>query len=269
MADDRPANWRNIAIFTLLVLGAGNVAGLNYFALQGFGGLIFILSPLLVTLGLRFFGGDGWGDAGFRPGIGAHPMLYLSAFGIFPVLFAAALGFGALLGAVQFQPGWPMALVTAVLTGGPAVMVYAFSEEFTWRGYLEPRLERLGVPAFRRHLLVAVIWGAWHVGYVLSQPGYTKLPLPLFFALFFAAMVAMSFLFGLWRSRSGSFWPAVLAHGTANALAWPLLDPQVVVIANPLAFAARPDALVVLAGLWLAALWAWRRTTGRFAGGSE
>ncbi|GKY89052.1 CPBP family intramembrane glutamic endopeptidase [Sinisalibacter aestuarii] len=263
MAKTSPARWRNIVIFTLLVLGIGNIAGLNYFAVQGLGGLLFILSPLLVTLGMRLFAGDGWGDAGFRPGLRAHPGVYLTALLLFPVLFALGLGIGAALSVVQFQPGWGRALAMAVLTGAPVVLIYAFSEEFSWRGYLEPRLESLGLPALPRHLLVAVIWWAWHVGYVLSQPGYTTLPLPLFFLLFFVAMVAMALLYGVWRRRTGSFWPAVIAHGVANTLAWPLLTPGIVTIDNSLAFAARPEALVVLAGLCLAALVAWRLPVSR------
>ena len=253
MAETRPATLRNIVIYIVAVLVIGNLAGIFYHAVDGLGGLVFILSPLLVAFGLRIFGGDGWGDVGFAPRIAKHPLLYLVALLIFPAFFALTLGIGVAIGSVHMQPGWPALLTNVALAGAVPVLVFAFSEEVAWRGYLEPRLSALGVPAPKRHLIVALVWGVWHTGYVLSQTDYTTLPLPLFFVLFFTAMVPMSFLFGIWRTRTGSFWPAFLAHGIANVLAWPLLSSEIVVIDTPLLFAARPDGLLMLGLLGLAA----------------
>ena len=259
MADPRPARWRNIWIFAALVLGLGTLGGLNYFALDGLGGLLFILSPLLVTLAMRLFAGDGWGDVVWRPRLVRDARTYLAALVLFPTLFAVTLGLGVLFGAVAFQPGWPAALVAAILAGAPAILFFAFSEEFAWRGYLDPRLAALGLADLPRHALVAVIWGLWHVGYILTLPHYTPLPWAVFFPLFALAIFAMTVIYGAWRARTGTFWPAVLAHGVANTLAWPLLNPDIVSLTRPLLFSARPEALVVLAGLCVTAMILLRR----------
>lgn len=260
MAKARPATWRNVIIFMVAVLAIGNLAGIFYHAVEGLGGLLFILSPALVALSLRAFGGDGWGDAGFAPALSKNGRLYLTALLIYPVFFAITLGLGVLFGGVQFPAGWFPTLVSMALVGAAPVLLFAFSEEVAWRGYLEPRLAALGVPDLKRHLIVAAIWGLWHTGYILSQPDYTTLPLPLFFVLFFTAMVPMSILFGYWRSRTGSFWPAFLAHGVANVLAWPLLSPKIATIELPLIFAARPDGVLMLVLLGLAAWLAFSKT---------
>jgi len=160
MKEKQSASAMRVAVFVILVLASGNLAGLNYHGVQGLGGLLFILSPVLVTLVMRIFTKDGWADAGlgWRKG---HTKTLLSAFILFPAVFLFALASGSLLGLVQFGPNAFSALSMAVMTGTPVILLYAASEEFAWRGYLEPKLTALGVPALPRHLLVGVIWARW------------------------------------------------------------------------------------------------------------
>lgn len=254
------ASWRNVVIFTVAVLIIGNIAGLNYYAIDGLGGLIFILSPLLVTLVLRLFAGDGWTDSGFRLGLIGNGRVYLLALLLFPLAFGVALGLGAVFGAAQFQSGWGGKLLVLALGGALPILIYAFSEEFAWRGYLEPKLAALGVVGIRRFVAVGIIWGLWHVGYVFAIPDYTALPMAAFVPLFLLATTVMAVIYGVWRELTGSFWPAFLAHGVANILAWPLLDETVVTVSNPMLFAARPEALVVLVVLTGVALFALRKS---------
>lgn len=256
------ASWRNVIIFSGSVLLIGTFAGLNFHAMEGLGGLLFILSPLIVTIVMRSFAGDGWSDSGFRFGFSGNAKTYLSALVLFPLAFGVALTLGSLFGVAQFQSGWSEKLIVAVLLGALPVMIYAFSEEFAWRGYLEPKLVALGVSRKGRIALVGVVWGLWHVGYVLAQPDYTALPFALFLPLFMMAVFAMTAIYGVWREKTGSFWPAVLAHGVANTLAWPLLDVEVVQLSDTLVFAARPESLLVLVLLSGFALFATRKSPG-------
>ena len=63
---------RNLAIFTALVLASGWI-GWGVDQLMGnpsgesLGMLLWIITPLVVSLLLRTFGGDGWKDFGIRP----------------------------------------------------------------------------------------------------------------------------------------------------------------------------------------------------------
>jgi membrane protease YdiL (CAAX protease family) len=141
--------------------------------------------------------------------------------------------------------------------------VFAALEEFGWRGYLEPRLHALGVPAARRHLIVAGVWAVWHIPYVLTADLMTDLSLAAYIPLFMLATVPMAFIYGVMRERTGSVWPAVVMHGVANAVAFALLDSAVVSERAPWAVSARPEGLVVLVSLTIVAVIVWRRGSAR------
>lgn len=256
MTTARPARWRNIAFYVTGVMVLSLCGGWIIADGQEIGALIFILSPVLMATLLRTFGREGWHDAGLR--LRGEIKWYLLAVLGFPLIFAGTLGLGALTGHVRFAEGFIGTALLAFLTQLAPRMIFSITEEFGWRGYLEPRLTALGVPAARRHLLVAAIWGVWHVPYIVATEGYTQLPLGVHLPLFMLAMVAMSCWYGVVQSHTQSVWPAVLAHGVANTLAFPLLNPALVNIDPVLFFAARPEALLPLTCLVLLAVVVWR-----------
>ena len=95
-----------------------------------------------------------------------------------------------------------------------------FGEEFGWRGYLLPKLMPIGER--KAVLLVGLIWGVWHWPVILMGHNYG---LDYFGAPFLGplAMVwftlSLSVIFGWLTAKSGSVWPAVIAHGAVNGLA--------------------------------------------------
>jgi len=264
MAEHRPARMRNIVIFVVGVLLLGNIFGLYFDVLDGFGEMAFILSPIVLALALRTFAGDGWADAGFGLHLRGNLGIYAFASLLYPVLMGGALGLGVLSGDVVFQPGARPALVGAMLVSIPAVFAFAFFEEVGWRGYLEPRLAAFGVPAPRRHFFVALVWAPWHLGYIFSHPeNYSNVWLPLLLILTLVTIGAMSVIYGVTRTMTASLWPAVIAHAMGNLIAWPMLDGGHVTIETPLLFAARTDSLLVLAALLVIAGFALRWNLGR------
>ena len=222
------------------------------------GALLFVLSPILMAVGLRTLGREGWADAGLR--LGRERGWYAVALLLFPVLFLVPVVLGTLVGDVHLAPGAGERFAVLFATGLVARLTFAAFEEFGWRGYLEPRLAALGVPALRRHLAVGALWAVWHVPYIVAfGDGYTTLPLVVQIPMFTVAVLAMAVIWGVARDRTGSVWPAVLGHGMANAVAWPLLAADVVVVDTPLLFGARPESVVVLPLLLLTAVVVYRR----------
>jgi membrane protease YdiL (CAAX protease family) len=99
--------------------------------------------------------------------------------------------------------------------------VQSFGEELGWRGYLLTRLfdAKIPAPVFWNGL----IWGLWHIPFVLALTSARNLPerRPLSLFFFVAGTIAGSYLLSYLRLRSGSIWPPVLAHASGNAVfAW-------------------------------------------------
>jgi membrane protease YdiL (CAAX protease family) len=98
--------------------------------------------------------------------------------------------------------------------------VSTFGEEFGWRAYLLPKLMPLGPP--KAVLLTGLVWGVWHwplilmgFNYGLDYVGAPFLG-PLAMVWF---TVVIGVLLGWLTIRSGSVWPAVIAHAGLNGIA--------------------------------------------------
>ncbi|MCG3267853.1 CPBP family intramembrane glutamic endopeptidase [Yoonia sp. I 8.24] len=224
------------------------------------GGLVFVVSAILMALSLRAFGGDGWKTAGFRPTFAGHAFDYALALLVFPALVALSLVLGAALGTLTLFDGFVALYLPAILAMLPITMLYAVFEEFGWRGYLEPQLEILGVPDLKRHLLVGLIWTIWHISYLMTFGNVADIPLYLFMPIYLIETLAMAVWYGVSRKRTNSVWPAVIAHGCANAIMWPLvMTADLVIIHNGLWISPRPDATLSMCLLIAVAAFVWRR----------
>lgn len=256
----RPASRAGVTVYVGGVLTLSVVGGVairtDSAGAAGIGGLLFITSPAVMAVGMRWLGREGWGDAGLR--LGTRRGWYAAGLAV-PAALGAALAVGFVMGASSVPEGGAARFATLFAAGLVGRLVFSFFEELGWRGYLEPRLAAIGVEGLRRHLLVGAVWGVWHVPYVVALGSeYTSLPLAVHLPLFLLAVQAMGVVWGVLRERTGSVWPAVLGHGLANALAFPLLDAGVVRIANDVVFSPRPEGLVALACLAATAAVVWR-----------
>ena len=96
-------------------------------------------------------------------------------------------------------------------------LTFSLAEEIGIRGYLLPKLLSLG--RTRALMLSGLVFATWHMPLILLTPffpvGNKLISLPLFYA----TVMAASFVYGYLRLYTGSVWPASLAHATHNA-AW-------------------------------------------------
>jgi membrane protease YdiL (CAAX protease family) len=116
-------------------------------------------------------------------------------------------------------PSVPMALLMALpaFLLAPLINVVAtIGEELGWRGYLWARVEPLGPR--RAAALIGVVWGVWHAPLIAMGFNYPGAPVlgPL---LMTGLTLTYGVILGWLRARSGSVWPAALAHGAMNAQA--------------------------------------------------
>lgn len=96
-------------------------------------------------------------------------------------------------------------------------LVPALGEELGWRGWLLPKLMPLGtIPAL---LVSGVIWGLWHAPLILLGYNYPDAPRWLGLTAMIIMCTLIGAVFGWLRLRSGSVWPAALAHAAFNGAA--------------------------------------------------
>jgi len=172
-----------------------------------------------------------WSDLAVRPNFRGNVGWYLLACFGPTLLIAAGAALYFLLSPEQFDPtGNGMALfpgmlllnlLLSALIAPVANILFCAGEELGWRGFLLTRLLESGSPR-RAMLLSGLIWGIWHGpmiamghNYGLDYPGWPWLG--IFAMLLFCFFVGCFFC---WlRLRTGSFWPAALAHGALNGMA--------------------------------------------------
>lgn len=219
-----------------LILLAGGVAGPSF---------------TLMATALMFFPAV----AGFlylrRTGRSARPILtavgkkrYLIAAALLPVAVTVVVIGGAVAAGVMTQtlydgttgmitlPGtdgeqiavgvFVLQFLVTMVVGIAVTSIATFGEEFGWRGVFQNRLvAKYGVVAGL--VFLGIFWGIWHAPIIYAGynfPGYPLLGSLVFMPLF---TLGASGVFAWLTLRSGSFWPAVLAHASFNSTAGPLI----------------------------------------------
>ena len=98
--------------------------------------------------------------------------------------------------------------------------LYTFGEEFGWRAYLMPRLEKL-IGTAPSIFVGGIIWGLWHAplfiyGYNFGSD-YPFFPY-LGIALMCVTCIASNSIYTWLTKRSGSIFPSSLAHASNNSV---------------------------------------------------
>jgi uncharacterized protein len=141
-----------------------------------------------------------------------NPLWYLGVV-LGPVaLVAGMVGLNTLLGGPALSLGMPLVSV-AIFFAFSIFPGSALGEEIGWRGYVLPRLQSR-MSALSAALLIAPIWGLWHLPLWLDgAPGHT----PLIYVGFVLSVFALSILLTwVYNSTGGSLLLVVLAHATFN-----------------------------------------------------
>ena len=147
---------------------------------------------------------------------------YLFALVVYPLTFLIATVVGQATGILTTNnwQGYPMFVLMAL----PTALIFAFFEEFAWRGYLEPLLEKRGFSQAVASLVVGIIWVTWHIPLFVYKyyDIYGVAPVRSF-TLFAITLLITAQVYGIMRRRSQTVWTSVLMHGIGNAFALPLI----------------------------------------------
>jgi membrane protease YdiL (CAAX protease family) len=200
---------------------------------------ILMLTPAIANVLTRGITGEGWPNTLLRPNLRRCWPFYLAALTL-PAL--AILGGGAIYYLIfpgKFDPSmtyarqelrmisvgeatdpWSFIIIQTAFAIATSLLniLWMFGEEFGWRAYLQQKLMPLGPR--KAVLLVGVIWAVWHWPTIFMGAqylfGYWGEPVvgPLLFVWY---LLPVSVIYGWLTQRSGSVWPAAIAHGVNNA----------------------------------------------------
>jgi uncharacterized protein len=140
------------------------------------------------------------------------------------------------------------------------ILMFSFSlaEEIGIRGYLLPKLLSLG--RTRALALSGLVFATWHMPLILLTPVFPVGNKLISVPLFYATVVAASFVYGYLRLYTGSVWPASLAHAVHNA-AWGALGAFTAtsypVIVNK--YLVGDYGILIFVGAVIGAIWLNRR----------
>lgn len=230
---------------------------------QGLGLLVWLVSPLLISILLRLFTKD-WKDIGIKPNLKGNGKWYAFSILVYPVVVAIVLLIGLLFGGISVTDFSASLFVQAIAVSLAAHFVKNIFEEFAWRGYLTPKVNSTGINTVAGHLLVGFIWGTWHIPYWLALvdsamlDSFTTQSLAVYVPMAVLGTTAAGIIFGEIRLITGSTWPALIMHTVNNAVITVVLTGGFFQVARQTEFLFTPGmegilgiVLITLAGLWL------------------
>ena len=220
------------AAYSLIIHSHHETAALSRFlmwcpAFAALGSCVLLNIPIGI-LGWRWPSPRTLRLAYFLPLIYAMPVYVLvwlavpGAFALKSFETVAAKGYGLESWPALGTFGVALPLLFTVTVIGTAV--WTLGEELGWRGFLFPRLqERFG---FHRACLISgFIWAVWHYP-GLFWADYNTGTSPVFaVSCFTVGVIAMGYIMGYLRVRSGSIWPCVFLHATHNSFVQGIFDP--------------------------------------------
>ncbi|MDJ0755042.1 MAG: CPBP family intramembrane metalloprotease [Ardenticatenaceae bacterium] len=214
--------------------------------------LIWIATPLVASLGLRAFGGSGWQDLGLRPHLRGNGRWYALSLLIYPVSALMIVLTGLIIGAVLI-PDLSPAKIGAVGTAAGAALgpqfVINLLEESGFRGFLAPKLNALKVNSWAAHVIVGLIWGAWHLPYFSFVTSYSSENFDTLVPRFLVGTIVASVVYGEIRLLTDSVWPAVLMQTAGGAFLTGLLAERFLLVTPELEFLFLPVVEGVLTAL--------------------
>lgn len=221
---------RNISLFIFVALASGWLGLLLDKSIEpqpgretpGMG--IWLILPLLTTILLRLFAGDGWDDTGLKPCFKGNIKWYLLSIIIFPFVTVIVLAVGKTIGWINFsnfRTGEYFVGFASVLV---ANFIKNIFEESVWRGYLASKLLKLKLKDIWIYFIVGAVWGLWHLPYYLYflplEEMQQVLPVDRIafagFAIF--SMICWTVMFVELYRIVKSIWPVVILHMMEDSL---------------------------------------------------
>jgi membrane protease YdiL (CAAX protease family) len=264
----KPTDTNKAAIFSVLVLLMALVAALliRFLELTPNLGMWILWSctPTVAALiMLLVLTRDGYSREGWKV-LGLHRLglsVWWIAFGLTLLITvaASAVVWATPLASFMVPEGGILdSLINLLIQVAILMFTFSLAEEIGMRGYLLPKLLPLG--RTRALALSGLVFATWHMPLILLTPFFPVGNELISVPLFYATVVAATFVYGYLRLYTGSVWPASLTHAVHNA-AWGVLGAFTLtsypVIVNK--YLVGDFGLLILVGAVIGAVWLNRR----------
>lgn len=234
------------------------------------GMLIWLVTPLICTIFLRSFGGDGWKEAGFSIHFKNNKKLYLVSFLVYPLVTIIVIFLGLMTQGIRVTDVKVEFTVYLgiLLTQIGTQFIKNIFEESVWRAYLTNQLIKLKLSDLKLYLLIGFIWWIWHLPYIMKFLSEREIQntLPVgrftFFLIGMITVACWTVMYTEIFRITKSVWPLVIMHTMEDAVINPLLLLGFVSVEKNQAFLFSlsvgmiPTTLYLLVGL---AIRKWRK----------
>ncbi len=233
-----------LVLFTAMMLVIGFVCrwsdpSVKDFNSQSLGMIFWLISPFILMLIFRAINKD-WRSLGVKLQFSESWPWYIISFLLYPIIIGLILIIGKITETIDFTNSFSV-LPGAALASVIPLFVKNVFEEFTWRGYLTPQIDNMGMSRFKNHLIVGVIWALWHVPFLdLMIRSYSQVSLWVAFPLMFTGIIVTAFVYGEIRIRSATVWTAVLLHTVGNSITNPLISMNIITLVSGKEYIASP-----------------------------
>ena len=195
------------------------------------GMLIWLVTPLICTIFLRSFGGDGWKESGFFINFKNNKKLYLISFLVYPLVTMIVIFLGLMTQGIRVTDVKVefTAYLGILLTQIGTQFIKNIFEESVWRAYLTNQLIKLKLSDLKLYLLVGFIWWIWHLPYIMKFLSEREIQntLPVgrftFFLIGMITVACWTVMYTEIFRITKSVWPLVIMHTMEDAVISPLL----------------------------------------------
>lgn len=251
---------RSVITFVVLTFALSTL-GYVATAASGEASVLLLVAPALAALITRYvFQRNVRGFAWQLPNPRQAAASYLLPFLVSGTMFVAAWVLLGYYTTDNTDTGVIQGFVVTATIGILAAAAFGFGEELGWRGFLVPELAK--ITTFTNVAVISgAIWALWHwplIIFAADVTDFDKAPagftLPAFSITIIAAGIVMAWL----TLRTRSIWPAVILHGSQNAITQGFFAEYTTQEGNSVYYVSEIGALIAVT--WVAAAYLfWRK----------
>ncbi|RDW17472.1 CPBP family intramembrane metalloprotease [Oceanobacillus arenosus] len=219
-------NRRNVYlfIFIIIALGSGWIGVLLDSILKeqsegnSLGMGLWLVLPFLTVIVIRLISRD-WKDMGIRFNFKGNIKWYALSVVIYPFVTVLTVGLALVIGEASLSSVDVDAMFSLVAVSVAGNFIKNIFEEFSWRGYLTPKLIEIRVNDWLIYFISGLVWALWHAPYYivfLPDVNFETISRLDMLLLGCVLMVCWTIMYVELYRLTKSVWPAVLMHAVED-----------------------------------------------------